>query len=201
MNNRKDPNENEIMQGVKLRHKVDTIVKNDFSHAYELAKSIKHPWYKCQALAAVADCASKTSIKSILLESFESALNCHDQNRRVSVACWPLRVAISNNLNDLANSFLDQCISQINQEMDPISKWCAAAVVHTIKEDSNLLKNFYNTFVNATIKGHGWRVEREIKCMLSDEYIKKDKQYIAYLSERQNAILNWKNDHAQKKSS
>jgi len=122
-------------------------------------------------------------------------MSCYDQNRRVSVACWPLRLAIKNDLSDLASSFLEQCVSQINQGMDPISKWCAASVVHTIKTDRALLKSFYNTFLNATSEGHGWRVEREIKLMLSDPDIKKDKDYISYLVDRQLAIESWKKEN------
>ena len=199
MNIQEDSKQGDIRQGVRLRHQVDLMVAKDIAHAYELAKTIKHPWYRCQALARVAEFSTKTSLKMILQESFDSAMNCHDQNRRVSVACWPLSIAIKNSLKGLANSFLEQCIKQISQEMDPISKWCAASVVHTVKADSDLLKSFYSTFVNATSKGHGWRVEREIKAMLSDQHIQSDKRYISYLLDRQEAIAKWKSDNVQKK--
>lgn len=199
MRTRDNSKQSDISQGVKLRHQVSENVANDITQAYELAKSIRHPWYKCQALSTIADYSTKTSIKSILQESFDSAMKCHDHNRRVSIACRPLRIAIKNDLRDLANSFLEQCINQINHEMDPISKWCAASIVHTIKVDSDLLKSFYNTFVSATSKGHGWCVEREIKFMLSDHDIQKDKRYISYLIERQGAIARWKNENSQEK--
>lgn len=201
MSTQDNSRQNDISQGVKLRRQVSENVAKDIAQAYELAKSLRHPWYKCQALSEVADHSTSKSIRRILQESFDSAMNCHDQNRRVSVACWPLRVAIKNNLKDLANSFLAQCINQLNQEMDPISKWCAASVVYTIKVDTDLLKSFYNTFVNATSKGHGWRVEREIKFMLADPDIQKDQRYISYLVERQSAIANWKNENSQRKGS
>ena len=200
MSFREDPQRNDCYQGVMLRSRVDKMVHVNVDDAHRLAKSIKHPWYRCQALAKVADCSSKTFIKSTLQESFDSAMKCHDQNRRVSVACWPLSIAIKNDLKGLASSFLEQCISQINQEMDPISKWCAASVLHTIKTDGDLLKSFYNTFVSATSEGHGWRVEREIVVMLSDPDVKKDKNYISYLVSRQSAIENWKNENLKRKA-
>lgn len=190
-----DKDRNDCRQGVLLRSQVDSMVRVNIEDAYKLAKSIKHPWYKCQALAEVADCSSQLEINSILQESFDAAMSCYDQNRRVTVACWPLRVAIKNDLFGLAGSFLEQCISQINQEMDPVSKWCASSVLHTIKTDKSFLKTFYTTFVNATSKGHGWRIEREIKIMLSDPDIKKDNDYFSYLVERQMAIQNWKKEN------
>lgn len=192
---------NDIKQAVKLRSKVYTAIHKDIVYAYKLAKSIRHPWYRCQALAEVASLSDKNRIVSILSESMNSAMECHDQNRRVTVACWPLHIALKNKQTDLAKIFLKQCISQINQEMDPISKWCAASVVHSIKSDIDLLNKFYITFVNATSKGHGWRVEREIKYLLSDKNIKKDKRYISYLTERQDAIMNWKINNKKRKSS
>lgn len=200
MSFRDDPQRDDCRQGVSLRSRVDKMVHANIDDAYQLAKTIKHPWYRSQALAKVAEYSSKSFIKSILQESFDSAMNCHDQNRRVSVACWPLGIAIKKDLNGLASYFLEQCISQINQEMDPISKWCAASVVHTIKTDSDLLKSFYNTFVSATSEGHGWRIEREILVMLSDPEINKDKNYISYLVNRQLAIVNWKNENLKRKA-
>ena len=184
-----------MLEGARLRSRVDTMVKSDVDKAHELAKSIEHPWYRCQALAKVADHTDKANIKALLQESFESAMHCHDQNRRVSVACWPLRVALKSNLRDLCQLFIDKCAEQIRQDMDPISKWCAASAVYTIKEDTYLLEKFYPTFEEATSAGHGWRVEREIKYMLNDPDIQKDARYITHLSERQSAIVAWKVAH------
>jgi len=191
-----DPMQEHIRQGVALRSRVNNMVHNDIGQAYDLAKSIKHPWYRCQALAEVAKHSSRTSIIKILKESFDSAMDCHDPNRRVSVACRPLCVAIDNGLRELCNVFLNQCIDQIRQNMDPISKWCVVSVVHTIKKDYGLLHNFYDAFASATSMGHGWRVEREIKYMLNDPDIKKDGRYISHLSARHSAIADWKKANA-----
>ncbi|XZG71279.1 hypothetical protein ACTSKR_05270 [Chitinibacteraceae bacterium HSL-7] len=187
---------NEIAQSVRLRNQVDKKLENNYTQAYEIAKSIKHPWYKCQALSAVADKTSNTSIDSILEQAFNSAMQCHDQNRRVTVACWPLWVAIRHDRTKLISGFLKQCTIQINQEMDPLSKWCACDVLCTIKSKPNLLNDFYDTFASATTKGHGWRIERMIKFLLSDKDIQSDPRYITHLEIRQNQIAAWKQKHA-----
>lgn len=43
-----------IEHGVKLRSQVHSAIERDIKYAYKLAKSIRHPWYRCQALAEVA---------------------------------------------------------------------------------------------------------------------------------------------------
>lgn len=195
---REDPQTKDIPQGVKLRSMVDRVVNEDIKAAYELARTIKHPWYRCQALAKVSEYSSKSFTERILQESFNSAMLCHDENRQVSVACWPLGVAIQRHLSGLAKSFLVRCIEQVNQEIDPISKWCAASVVQTVKSNPDLLKLFYHTFVSATSRGHGWRVEREIKQLLSDPEIRKDESYVSYLLNRQLEIQTWKDENSIK---
>lgn len=187
----------EVRQGVALRNKVYECVKNDLESAHKLATSIKHPWYRCQALAEVADKSPINKIDSILEQAFSSAMQCHDQNRRVTVACWPLRTSIKHDRNKLASLFLKQCIGQIDQEMDPLSKWCAVDVLYTIKSNSYFLNIFFDTFKGATSKGHGWRVERMINFMLSNEDIQSDPRYIEHLEYRKKEIAEWKQCHGK----
>jgi hypothetical protein len=159
-----DPHRDYARQGVSLRGKVDHLVINDFNHAYEVAKSIKYPWYRCQSLAEIAEHSNETYLDAILHESFNTAMMCHHENRRVEVACWPLRVAIQRGKWSLAKAFLEECIRQLNKDSDPISKWCATSILITIKQDLDFLVAFFDAFQSATSKGHGWRVERRIKC-------------------------------------
>jgi hypothetical protein len=187
----------EISKGVKLRHQVLKLVTSDIKHAYKLGKSITHPWYKCQALAYIAEHSSNHLIKQILEESFNSAMLCHDPNRRVTVACWPLKIAIENDLKQHIEDFMVKITAQINQNMDPLSKWCASDIVFTIKSNQNLLDNFFDTFSQATSIGYGWQVERMIKFMLADKEIQKNEKYIAHLQSRQKSIRQWKYAHSR----
>lgn len=179
-------------EGVSLRYQVDKLVLNNISEAYRIALSIRHPWYKCQSLSKVAEYSTKTTTTKILTEAFDSAMNCHDENRRVSVACWPIRAAIKNGLHSLAANFLDECSVQLNHDIDPISKWCAADLLRAIKADPIFLDSFFDTFKHATSQGHGWRVIRDIKSLLNDTDIQKDTRYIKHLNKRLNAIITWK---------
>ncbi|QZA82275.1 hypothetical protein [Deefgea piscis] len=184
-------NQSDWAQGVALRKQVNQIVSQDIDAAYLLAKSIRHPWYRCQALSAVAEKASDFSINKILSESFQSAMMCHDSNRRVCVACRPLLVAINRNREKLMNEFLHQCMKEINSPMDPLSKWCSVDVLIVIKKKQSLLDLFIKTFIKSTSKGYGWRVIRAIKILQADDDINKDFRYISHLEKRLNEIQAW----------
>ena len=182
----------EFSQYVKLRSQVDKLIPYDVKKAYVVAKSIKHPWYRCQALAAVAEKSSNEAIVKILAESFQSAMECHDSNRRLTVACWPLRVALSRGNDKQAKVILQQCISELKNPMDDLSKWCAVDILFVIKSRQELLDMFVDPFKSATSKGHGWRIERDIKFLMLDEEINKDERYIAHLVFRKSEIQAWK---------
>jgi hypothetical protein len=184
----------EIMRAVRLRGEVNLKAKHDLESAYTLAKSIEHPWYRCQALAQVAEFSPPSTIHAILEESFNSAMKCHDENRRISVACRPLSVALNHDLIHLASTFLLTCTSQLDHGMDPLSKWCAVTVLHTIKNNASFLDKFYDAFVRATAQGYGWRVERDIDYLLSDPIIQNHRHYKHHLETRKNSLLTWKAD-------
>ena len=195
-----DPYNRAALESSGLRQKVRRLAENDLVKAYDLAKTIKHPWYRCQALAMVAETVELLKLKTILQQSFESAMQCHDENRRVLVACWPLEVAIKREEPVLATSFLAECEKQINSDNDIISRWCCTSVVHVIKTDIALLNSFFETFSYATSKGHGWRVERSIRSLIGDPAVQKDQRYIDHLLLRQTEIEKWKKENRNQNS-
>jgi hypothetical protein len=195
-----DPSESDLMQSVKLRGQVHRLVDKDLVRAYITAKMIRHPWYRCQSLANVAEYVERGRLETILRESFDSAMLCHDENRRVSVSCWPLAVALKRGEREMAASFLAQIKSQIESDKDIISRWCATSVLHTIKTDTGMLDSFFSTFLYATSQGHGWKVERSIRSIINDADIQKDQRYIDHLLNRQAEIEQWKSEHRACKS-
>lgn len=190
-----DPQKFDLMQSVSLRRRVQKSVEVDLDRAYKEAKTIKHPWYKCQSLSMVAQFADETKLSTLLQESFNSAMDCHDENRRVSVACWPIEVAIERGRKELAKKFLAQCALQLEKDHHPISRWCAVSVIHVIKFDSELLGLFFEDFRKATSHGHGWKVERAIENLLRDDRVKIDQRYIDYLLQRKAGIERWKSEN------
>ena len=195
-----DPQRNEALQSSYLRGRVSALLPNHLDDAYKIAKLIKHPWFRCQALAAIAKNLDGEYLNTMIRESFASAMMCYDENRRIEVACWPLRVAILHRKMLLAEEILDVCMQQLGMDHDPISRWCAISVLDTIKRDPKFLSIFFNSFKSATSKGHGWRVERCIKRLINDIYIQKDQKYVNHLRQRKLEIEHWKIEHKIQKS-
>lgn len=196
-----NPQRNDEIQAASQRRRVERIIEEDIDQAYEVAKLIKHPWYRCQSLAKIAEYSNETFCVSILKESFSSAMMCHDENRRVEVACWPLRVAIKRKKNELAQFILQECVQQLGKDKHPVSRWCATSVLHTIKREKELTDLFFEAFKKATREGHGWLIERSIKYLLNDEDVQKHHRYIDHLRYRIAEIQRWKDEHQKQKSS
>ncbi len=198
MQTRDDQQHQLSVEGANARQAVRRLLESDISQAYKTAQAIRHPWYRCQALAIVAEKIPKNSKQKLLLESLASAKECHDENRRVSVACWPLNVAISDEIRPVTNEILTFVSEQLSYDTDPISMWCAVSVLWTIRNNDDLLDRFFPVFKKATSKGHGWRVERDIKNLLSDPAIQKEVRYVNYLMARQLGISRWKTEYLKK---
>lgn len=180
------------MQSVQLRSRVAMLAKSNPPEALQIARTITHPWYRCQALCSVAGYQPKQAAEATLMEAIVSAAECHDVNRRVEVACWPLETALAIENKLVAKQAIALCKHELAKESDPISKWAAFSVTYRIRHHPELLDDFYPTFVSATKEGHGWRVERMIAILLDDADVRKNTNYINYLEARRAAIMSWK---------
>lgn len=180
------------MESVRIRAEVNQCVKKNPRAAYALANSIPHPWYRCQSLSAIAEIVPTSEKSAILLESANAAKLCHDENRRVAVACWPLSIALKTELHDISERIFLLCCKELSKISDPMSGWIATSVLLTIKRHEKLCSEFFPVFENATRRGHGWRIERTLAYLLVDEEVQKYSKYVTYLQNRQGKILQWK---------
>lgn len=79
------------MAGVRKRSEVTKLLPDDSRKALSVARSIKHPWYRTQALSNVAQFKSGGEALAILEEAFAAASEQAEINRIVTVSSWPLR--------------------------------------------------------------------------------------------------------------
>jgi hypothetical protein len=78
-------------EDVKGRSESAKQLARDRPRALKIARSIRHPWYRCQALTAVAEGESSPHVcESLLAEALSAAYEQSEPNRVVSVAAWPL---------------------------------------------------------------------------------------------------------------
>lgn len=77
---------------VRARSLVWEMASDDPKAAAEAAHRIRHPWYRCQALARVAELSSGPVRYKLLEAAFSAAKEQREPNRIVTVSSWPLRV-------------------------------------------------------------------------------------------------------------
>ncbi|NEO86855.1 MAG: hypothetical protein F6J87_21740 [Spirulina sp. SIO3F2] len=182
------------------RSQVDQIAPDNWQQAYKLAQAIAHPWYRCQSLTTVSEyvLAPKhkkfnTNRQQILRQAVQAAFECHDENRRVVVAMWPMAALIRNNFRDMAMALIHRCIAELRQDPHPISRWYAAvSMVYCIKQSGYLLQPFIPAFIELTQQGHGWKMERDLHWMIADSGIQAQSELYDYCVARLQKIQDWK---------
>ena len=150
-------------RGATARAEVARLAAGSPGKAISIARSIEHPWYRCQALASVVEAnPSHPSANQLLAESLASAYNQHEPNRVASVAFWPLRILVKSDLNE-AIAHTIKLLGIIAQEphglrrLDGLSSILAAVVDAKQLRDAVLPR-----FLEASKVSHGWRTERII---------------------------------------
>jgi hypothetical protein len=75
------------------RREAGMLARTDAPRALAVARAIRHPWYRCQALASVAEAMSAPAARdAALAEAVEAAFQQPEPNRVACAASWPLRV-------------------------------------------------------------------------------------------------------------
>ena len=91
--------------------------------ALDLARQIVDPWYRCQALAHVADGISDPQAKTRLLkEAFALATTIADVNRAVSVSAWPLKVLCRNTQAGNLTAETRRLLNLAQEEASPVRR-------------------------------------------------------------------------------
>ncbi len=146
------------------RARVEALARTAPADALVIARSIRHPWYRCQSLATVAEHLGKQQ-KAIDLveEAFITAQLQSDTNRIVTVSAWPLRI-IAPLDSKLAAKHTTSLVHQANTEPHTLRRadalyMLARAVDHT----PTLLELIVPSLRQALLSGHGWRIDRLIR--------------------------------------
>ncbi len=149
---------------VQGRTRVGLLALTDPREALELARAIKHPWYRCQSLAKVADYYStKKQRLEILREALNAAQTQKDINRVVSVSAWPRRIMAPFAVDEVAKH-LNLLVKQANSETHSLRRADALFVLaNAVEDDLTLLTMIMPSLVRALFDGHGWRIDRLIR--------------------------------------
>src|SRR5690348_8854122 len=101
------------------RDDVYRLAREDWADAEIAAREIVIPWYRVQALAAVAGCAPASEIERLLSLAIEIAASERDEYRRTAVLAWPLEAALNRQRSDIATRLVQQFEQQI-QSVEPL---------------------------------------------------------------------------------
>jgi hypothetical protein len=105
-----------VQAGVAGRGRVHQFVAKHVNEALSLAKTIAHPWYRCQALAEVGEMlADPARALEVLRLALASAHELEEPNRIVTVASWPLLILVARNFGDLSTE-VDRLLAIISSE-------------------------------------------------------------------------------------
>jgi hypothetical protein len=150
-------------EDVRGRASVDELLhfRQDSTAALSMARAIRHPWYRCQALTEVAKAVSPhpDSLR-ILEESLAAAHEQHEPNRIVSVAAWPLSILIKLDRERTAReveALLNLAATEPHglRRLDALD-WLLASVA----QDTELRTRVAERYLSTACQCVGWRADR-----------------------------------------
>jgi hypothetical protein len=150
-------------RGVAARATVAKLAANDPQQALRLARSIEHPWYRCQAIASIVEAnLSSRDAEELLDEAFTAASSQSEPNRVASVAFWPLRLLVSTG-SDKAVLRTRELLQVIAKEPHGLRKLDGLRAILTAVVSSHELRELVlKPFTLASAASQGWRTERII---------------------------------------
>jgi hypothetical protein len=151
-------------EDVARRGEVHDLAPTDPDGALKIARTIPHPWYRCQALSYVAEHTSTIPKKLKLLnEAFEAAQLQDEINRQVTASSWPLRILAQSDSVGATDRLL-RLVAQADRESHPLRRADALyAVAGAVAEQPELLNLVEPSLVRALLEGRGWRIDRLIR--------------------------------------
>jgi len=150
---------------VRGRSRVDQLSLTDPQEALRVARAIRHPWYRCQSLSKVAEhWGSKQQRLDVLGEALDAAQEQREINRIVTVSAWPVRV-MAGVASDVVATHLSRLVNQANGEAHTLRRADALyALASAVRDNPSLLALVMPSLTRALLGGHGWRIDRLIRC-------------------------------------
>ena len=160
-------------EDVRGRTRVANAAKTDPELAATIAKTIRHPWYRCQALAMAAEAhASKNARMRLIDAAFDAAHEQSEPNRIVSVASWPLKLLAEIDPSR-ASGRIDDLVRIISAEPHSLRRLDALAALMQVVAPYPGLRNLLKApLIDAARSGHGWRTQRKaslVAMMLAED--------------------------------
>jgi hypothetical protein len=151
-------------EDVRGRSRVEKLAPENLTEAINVARSIRHPWYRCQSLTKTAEHSQTLNQKLQLLhEAFDVAQLQEDINRAVTVSAGPLRV-LALLAPQEAQTRIVALVGQVNHEPHTLRRADALfALASAVQNDKTLIELIIPSLFETLINGRGWRIDRLIR--------------------------------------
>jgi hypothetical protein len=146
------------------RSRVDKLSLADPKEALKVARAIRHPWYRCQALSKVSEhWGTKEQRLALLQEALDAAQEQSEINRIVSVSAWPLAVMAKVD-RGVVPKHLRRLVDVAAGEPHSLRRADALFMLaEAMRADTPLLSMVVPSLIEALLHGHGWRIDRLIR--------------------------------------
>jgi hypothetical protein len=157
----------EITAGdVQGRAEATRLARTDTKAAFAVARKIAHPWYRCQALTAIAEeLASPRERVAVLMEAVKAAYEQPEPNRIACVGAWPLRVLVAVDAA-AARREVERLLETISREPHGLRRLDGLrGILEAVLSSTELRGLVLPAFMQAANSSSGWRTERTVSFM------------------------------------
>jgi hypothetical protein len=151
---------------VQGRAEATRLARTDRKAAFAVARKIAHPWYRCQALTAIAEeIASPRERVAALMEAIEAAYEQPEPNRIACVGAWPLRALVA--VDDAAaRPEVERLLATISTESHGLRRLDGLrGILGAVLSSAELRDLVLPVFMHAADTSSGWRTERMVSFM------------------------------------
>lgn len=150
-------------EDVAGRTRVGKLAPLDIDRSLKTTRAIKHPWYRCQALAMAAEHMTGRDQESVLLESLAAAREQDEINRIVTVSSWPIRV-LARVRPELVAKRVEDLVALAEKEPHNLRRSHALqSLTCALNGHAELLESVVPALVESLLGGHGPRIDRCIR--------------------------------------
>jgi len=155
-------------EDVRGRSEVGRLLTSDRDEALRLARAIRHPWYRCQALTYVAEAEkSRHNAVRLLREALDAAREQSEPNRVVTVASWPLR-QLAKLDEAAARDVTEELLRTVATESHGLRRLDGLkSILWAVTESEDLRQLVQPAFAHAASQSAGWRTERTVAFIAS----------------------------------
>lgn len=148
----------------QLRNRACRLASDDPMGAAEIARSIREPWFRTQALAGVLCHIEEPRVDALVAEALASADGCEDAFKRAVVATSIIRALVDRGRSPQARTALNNALRVSDEIEHPGSR--AEALRHlgrsTAVIEASQLRAIAERLVELSRGGKHWRVLRAL---------------------------------------